>query len=285
MTDWVYDEGLDTPSNAGLCEWDDAAVRINMGGSFYSENLPPCFSTPPPRESVEPLVYDDGGFAGPVYYDAWEFDLEGWLVAATVADCDAAGEFLRDNFNIRRGFRQLVFERLSWAQRRYLTARVNGVVSVIDPPEDAKQYPVRDFIIPLVATDPRLYNADEQHIITIVTATPLPNIGRSSTPYVVRFNGPLTNPQIDGPGTAGTNRIRFQGVIPDGGWVEVDTYVDGVLTAVNDLGENAMGTNTYGDGLSDSSSSVIGPSLTGGLWTATDDGGAGDTVATYRDAW
>lgn len=276
-----YDAGSTSPTYAGLIEFN--GIRFN-DGTFKSQRVPLIVDSAPVRDAVTDLPSDDGGFAGTAFYGPWQFDLEAWLYVPSPDDVQAALDYLQSKVNTAAGLLTMPVNSRGWSAARQVTARVAGQIVVNEPDVDLKKVPRRDFTIPFVAPDPRLYAAALQQV-TVTTGTTLTNNGSVSTPFTVQFNGPLTNPQIDGPGAAGTNRIRFSGTIPSGHWVEVQTNPASVtgVTAYDDTGASAYGTGTYGSGISAFTATVIAPGSSS--WTATADSGTGSTVVSFRDAW
>lgn len=278
---FTYDAGTSTPNLAGLVEFN--GIRIN-DGTFVCTHLGGIIDSSGLRSNITQLPSDHGGTAGTPFYDPRDILIEGYLTVPLLADVDGATDLLEQSFNLWAGLQTLTVNRAGWAAARQLTARVAGPIQIVEPDMLAKLVPDRDFTIPLVAPDPRLYAVTEQ-AVTVTAGTSLTNGGSIDTPFRVRFNGPLTNPQIDGPGAAGTNRIRFSGTVTSGHWVEVQTNPASStgVSAYDDAGASAYGTGTYGSGVSAFTATTITPGSSS--WTATADSGTGSTVVYFRDAW
>ena len=276
---YTRSDGTTTPNLAGLLQL-ASGFRIN-DGTFV---LTRCdlFDSPPVRPSVTPLSNDHGGYPGTPFYSPWEFTIEGYLTVPVLADVWSAKDDLEGAFNLDAGLLVLTLNASGWSATRQVTARVNGPIQFLEPAMLAKQVPDRDFTIPMIAPDPRRYSTTE-HSQAITSNTSVSNAGKTSTPFKVRFNGPQTNPKLDLHGTSGSRRIKFTGTITSGHYVEVNTYDNGVMTAVDDAGANAYGTGTYGTGVTKATASVLAPGSS--AWDATNDSGAGGTTLYWRDAW
>lgn len=274
---WTYDAGTDVPDVHGLCEF--PALRIN-DGTFRPLSLPPIFSTAPLRVIANPLPSDDGGTFGPTRLDVWPFDIVCWFFESDDAtfrtDLGSIIDYVRANVSVDD--QTVLFNAPGWAEARQMTLRLGGQITIVEPEKGEASVPARDVTIPMLAVDPLLYSTTE-HTVTIASATSVTNAGNFSTPFTVRFNGPVTDVRIDGPGTAGTNRLRYPGTIASGDWIEVSTNpaAAGGVTAVDQ-----DGTNVYADlGAFTARSLPAGTSS----WTKTVTSGAGAVTVTYRDAW
>ena len=273
------DDGTSTPNLAGLIQL-PSGFRINDG--TFELHHSDIFDSPPVRPSVTPLANDHGGYPGTPFYDPWPFVIEGRMWVSALADIWGGKDDLEGAFNLDAGLIVLTLNTAGWSATRQVTARVNGQIQFLEPTEMEKLLPQRDFVIPMIAPDPRRYSTTE-HSQTITSNTSVTNAGKTSTPFKVRFNGPQTNPKLDLHGTSGTKRIKFTGTITSGHYVEVNTYSNGVMTAVDDSGANAYGTGTYGTGVTKATAYVLAPGASG--WDATNDSGAGTTVVYWCDAW
>lgn len=276
---YTRDDGTTTPNLAGLIQL-PSGFRINDGTFVLTDS--DIFDTATVRSNVTVLSSDHGGYAGAAFYNPFEFTIEGYLTVPTLADVWAAKDDLEGAFNLDAGLQVLTLNTSGWSATRQVTARVNGPVQFLEPQMLGKLLPDRNFVIPMVAPDPRRYSTTE-HSQTITSATGVTNAGKLSTPLKVRFNGPQTDPKIDVAGTSGTARIKFTGTITSGHWVEVNTYSNGVMTALDDSGGNAYYGGTYGDGISKATLKTLPAGATS--LTATNTSGAGSTVVKWRDAW
>ncbi|MBV9292627.1 MAG: hypothetical protein JO222_09270 [Frankiales bacterium] len=281
---YSYDAGSTTPTYAGLCEFN--GKRIN-DGTFKSTTLPMLTDGPPRRDAMSPLPSDDGGISGDPFLDAWAFQIEGWLRTLNPDDVWAAISDLRSAFTVGAGYQQLKFKARGWAQARYLTARVTATPSITEPDLHLKKVPRRDFLISMEASDPRSYNADVLTSVSINrgSSANITNAGNYPTPIVAVFVGPLTNPQLDGPGASGRNRIRLKNsdgtdfVIAPGDSVTVNLNPSSA-TGVTILDNS--GANQY-PAAAALTASTIGPGTES--WALTGDSGGGHVTVQIRDAW
>lgn len=270
-----YDAGTSTPNLAGLAEI--GSIRVN-DGTFVLTRCGRLVTSPRPRSVIAPLPSDHGGSVGTPFYDPMTFPLEGYLTVPVLDDVWGAIDLLLETFNLENGLQTLTLDTGGWSATRQIDVMLDGEVQIVEPTMLAKKVPDRDFTVGLIAPDPRLYATTEQSV-TVTTATSLTNNGTAATPFTVRFNGPRTNPYIDGPGTAGTNRIRYSGAIASGHWVEVTTNpaTETGVTAVDDTGANVYGS------LTNFTARTIAPGSSS--WTVTSDSGTGTVTVKFRDAW
>lgn len=234
--------------------------------------------TPDVRDTVYELPSDDGGVVGLPFLAPRIITLEGMLTVPVLADVWGAIDLLKSAFNIGwtwlQGLQQMTVNTTGWSNKRYLLVQARPL-QIIEPEGLEKLVPDRLFTVTLVAPDPLMYNADSAHAITILTSTTtLTNSGTAPSPFVVRFNGPLTDPELIGPGITGS--ISYTGTIASGHWIEVGTNPrgDGTgLYAVDDLGAS-VNLDTF-------TSRLVPPGAS--AWTKT--GGTGTVTVTFRDAW
>lgn len=275
MPPFIYVPGTDAPLYSGFAEF--PGVRFGYDGTFRADDIPPIYQSAPLRLSAVDLPRD-GVTVPPVLLDGWQFTLGGELRVDDPDDVQAAKDYLRSKVNVGVGWTTLTLNALGWTGKRQMTVMVAGQITIPDPDgHDARRtIGNRDITIPLIAADARQYSVVLQ-AVDIGTGTTLTNAGDYPAPFTVRFNGPLTNPRVDGPGTAGTNRIELARDLAAGEWVDVTTWDDGVTTAVDDAGVNAIGdVNT-------DTASVIMPGDSD--WTASADAGSGVTTISFRDTW
>jgi len=281
---YVRDNGSTTPTIAGFCAF--GGFQIN-DGTAKSANLGMLTGSPPIIDVVNDLPSDDGGLDGIPIYGAWRFTIDGWLYVSAVDLIQSAINDLRSVFNIAAGTQLLTFKARDFNETRQMLVRVNGQIVINDPGPGQRKISRRDFTIPLLATDPRAYDADtlRSQSFTVGSTHALVNNGNYSTPITVQFIGPLTDPYIDGPGTAGTNRIALANqdgspyVIGSGVSVTVTTNpaAPGGVTALNN-----SGVSVYAK-VATRSASVIIPGSNN--WTLHASAGSGTAVVTSRDAW
>lgn len=199
-----YSAGSATPGYGGLAEF--SSLRIN-DGTFKPIFLPPLTDTAPLR-LPSGQVPRGGGAAGDAVLDMWAFEIGGYLDVSSADDVQAAIDYLRSKVNAAQGAMTLTLNAKGWAATQTMTVRVNGQVSVEDPEVARKKVPRRTFTIPLLATDPRRYGAAVTTAVT--TGTSITNAGTTPAPFDVIFTGPLTSPQINGPGSG--NIIKLTSV-------------------------------------------------------------------------
>lgn len=278
---FTYRAGSSTPNLAGLAE--TSTVRISGGndgtydGTYELHSCGRLIASPPLRTGLATLPGDHGASSGTPLYTEFPFTIEGRLSVPVLADVWGAIDLLLQAFNLDAGLQTLTLNTSGWSATRQISVLVDGPVTILEPLEMEKLVPDRDFIIPLVAPDPRMY-ATSQTTTTVTTATAVTNAGTASTPITVRFTGPQTNPQIDGPGTAGTNRIKYTGTVASGHYVEVSANATGTgVTALDDLSANVY------SGLTAFTARKLAPGASS--WTATNTSGAGATTVKFRSAW
>lgn len=278
---------LASPNLAGGCEI--GSIRINgvtdgtYDGTFELHRLGGVLDgSPDLRDAISLLPSDDGGFAGLPFYNPRDITLEGLLSVPVLSDVWGAIDLLKSTFNVAGipgqpvPLQQLTVNTTGWANKRFLMVRPSGILQIVEPDGLAKSTPDRLFSVPLVAPDPLMYNADTLQAVT-VTSTNLTNNGNAPTPFVVRFNGPLTNPNLSGPGLTGRT-IVYTGTIASGHYVEVGTNPagDGTgLYAVDNTGADVTPNVTA------FTARVIPPGTS--AWGTS--GGAGAIVVSFRDAW
>lgn len=279
---FTYDPGTSTPNLAGLVQTaltiSSNPFRIN-DGTFELHSCGRLVSSAPLRTGLTTLPADHGASTGTPLYTEFPFDITGRLWVPTLSDIWAAYDLLLQAFNLNTGLQTLTLNASGWSATRQIDVLVDGQVQIVEPLEMEKLVPNRDFTVPVVAPDPRLYSTT-QHSTTVTSSTAVTNAGTASTPITVRFTATstLVNPQIDGPGTAGTNRIKYTGTIASGHWVEISANAAGTgVSAVDDTGANVYGN------LSAFTARVLAPGASN--WTATQTSGTSTTSVKFRDAW
>jgi hypothetical protein len=281
---YTRDNGSTTPTLNGFCAFN--GLQIN-DGTFKSSNLGMITGSPPIRAAASSLPSDDGGLDGVPLYDQWEFDLEGELFVDSADYVQSAIDDLRRTFNLAVGLNTMTFKSRGFTGTRRMSVRLNGQIVTNDPGKGRRKTRTRTFTIPLLAVDPRAY--DDATLRTVVfnpgdTKT-LTNDGNYPSPFIAEFDGTVTNPQFDGPGTAGFNRLRmlnFDGsdyTITSPHFVRISTYPSTPtgITALDDAGVSVYGK------VANRSAGTISPGTSS--WTYTATSGAGQLVLTYRDAW
>lgn len=282
---WTYEAGSATPGPSGLFEL--PSLRLTDDGSFCPLAIPPLFTSPPIRDSVTPMASDHGGRFGLALYDPFPFEVTGWfLCAEDLSDLGEIVDYLKDKANLRHHSQTVLLNLPGWAEARQMTVRVTGQISIVQPERSDALVSEREFTIPLTAADPLKYSTTE-HTVTVTSGTSVVNAGDADTPVTVRFNGPVTNPQVDKAGTSGSDRIKLLNadgsdvVIASGHYIDVSTNPagDGGISAVDDTGASVY------DKVAAFTVSAQ-PLWSGSTsWTKTVDAGAGAVQFIYRDAW
>lgn len=277
MSGFTYAAGSTTPTDpAGLIEWPSARFS---DGSLRPLIIPPLWESAPLRVTKSDLP-GDGGYVPDPKLDAWEFEVKAWLLVDDTAgeDVQSALDYLRGKINAYLGWQDVLLRGFSadWTENRQMRLRLAGQLTADVPEKGTLMSPERDLTIPVIAADPRMYSTTLHSSPLNATLT---NAGNTPAPLTVTFEGPLTNPRVDGPGTAGTNRIRLGRTLLTGESVTVTTYDpdSGQLTAIDDTGANA-----YGD-ITAATARTLDVGAT--AWTKTADAGAGTVTVEWRDAW
>lgn len=279
--------GTTNPTIAGYASF--GSLPIN-DGTFKSSFLEMIEGSPDIVTDIVELPNDDGGFDGYPLYGPWKFSIEGWIYVPVIDDIQAAINDLRSVFNLYTGLGLLTFKSRGFSGTRQMTVRLADKIVITDPGLGRRKVRRRDFTLPLVAPDPRAYNADSEHSVDFASGAThdLTNNGNYPTPFTVQFVGPLTNPQLDGPGPAGSNRIRLYNsdgtdyVIASGHSVTVQTN-PAAANGVTVLDET--GASVY-EHVDTRTAALIMPGTSS--WTLTTTGGGADTghaTVKDRDAW
>ena len=264
---YSYSAGTTTPNLGGLAEFN--GVRIN-DGTFEMHHLGGVLDSAPVRTASSSLPSDDGGFVGLRFYDPATIGLEGKLIVADYTQIGPALDQLRGAFNLNAGLQTLTLNYPGWASARQMTAFVSGQVTVNEPPDLEKLVPEREFVIPLTAPDPRLYNVNST-TTTITTGTTVTNNGTYPTPFVVQFTGAATNPSL----TTAAGAISMTYSVASGHNVQVNTN-PATTTGISALDGT---TNVYGN-VTTFTVYTIPPGTS--TWSYT---GGGSCTVTFRDAW
>lgn len=265
---YSYDAGTTTPNLGGLAEFN--GVRIN-DGTFEMHRLGGIIDSAPVRSTVTPLPSDDGGFVGALFNDPLVIGLEGKLWVADYTQVGPALDQLRGAYSAKVGLQTLTLNYPGWSTARQVQAFVAGQVTVDEPPDLEKLVPDRNFVIPMVAPDPLLYNVSTT-TTTITTGTTVTNNGTAPTPFVVRFTGAATNPSL----TTSAGTIAMTYTVASGHYAEVNTNAaaSSGISALTDTGTNVYGNVT--------TFTVYRIPAGNSSWTYT---GGGTCTVTFRDAW
>lgn len=229
---WSYAAGTSTPGFGGLAEF--TSLRIN-DGTFRPISLPPLTQTAPLRVPSGP-VPRGGGATGDALLDSWAFEIVGFLDALTPSDVQPAIDYLFSKVNVSKGAMTLTLNAKGWAATQTMTVRLNGQVSIDEPDVPLKKVETRMFTIPLLAADPRRYGAAVTTAVT--TGTSIGNAGTTPAPFEAIFVGPLTSPQLNGPGTGNILKLTS---VAGGQTITVKTVdpTTGTTTLSDNLGTSA----------------------------------------------
>lgn len=278
---WSYNAGTTTPNLAGLVEFN--GVRLN-DGSYTLTSLGGLDSSPGVRGTAAPLPSDDGGTPLTPFYDPREFTLEGYLEVTTLSDIWAAKDYLRGAFNLNNtGLQTLVFNTSGWTARRQVSARIAGPVQFDEPTMLEKLDLRRDFQIPMVAPDPRAYNADTLQSVTVgTTATALTNNGNIPTFFTVAFaggTGGWSNPSLIRDSDSAKIEFNTFSIAAGATWtVTTNPSAAGGITVTDNTGGNH-----YGNLTAFTARTIA---VGSGNWHVGGTPGAGATcTVTFRDAW
>lgn len=282
---YVPGDALTSPNLAGGIEIPAVTIgsdpfRINGNGTFELHRLGGVLDgTPDVRDAVYELPSDDGGVTGLPFLSPRVITLEGLLTTPTLPDVWGAIDLLKSAFNIGwtwlQGLQLMTINTSGWSHKRQMYVQARPV-QILEPDGLEKLVPDRLFTVMLVAPDPLMYNADSAHAVTILsTTTTLTNDGTAPSPFVVRFNGPLTDPELLGPGLTGQS-ISYTGTIASGHWIEVGTNPRGDGTGLYAIDDSLASVNL------DTFTARQIPAGTS-AWLKT--GGSGTVTVTFRDAW
>lgn len=260
---WSYAAGTTTAGYGGMAEL--PSVRFN-DGTFKSLFVPPLVQTAPLRVPSGP-VPRGGGTVGDALLDVWAFDLQGWFDAIVGDDVQAVTDYLRLHVNAAQGDMTLTLKGRGWSSTQTMTVRLNGQVTVDEPEVERKKGETRIVTIPLIAADPRRYGTAITTAIT--TATNVTNAGTTPAPFEAVFVGPLTDAELNGPGT--------------GNIITLSTVASGQTITVTTV-DPATGTTTLADNISTDPMDLFGLMVTDTAdyiqpgteaWTFTKSAGAG----------
>lgn len=288
---FVYDDGSTTPGYNGSITV--GGIRLNSasptgtspaGGTFKLDGANPFFSTPPTRVAPIPLGADSGGIPSPIWYDSWQFPLTGWLwVPSGPDDVPAAQDQLRSIFSARNGMLTLVGNARGWANKRQLLAQTVGQIT-FEPRDGTLRIPTRNFTIPMLASDPLAYDADNLKTATLPmdnSANTLTSSGVADAPFTARFTGPFNTAASlirNSDGAAITLSLSLTA----GQYVDVTTNAAGnaVISATKSDDTNVWNKVT--------AYSLLRVAAGANVWRAAGSSGttgASQVTVTWRDVW
>lgn len=276
---YTYSAGTTTPNLAGLAEFN--GVRIN-DGTFEMHRLGGVIDSAPVRDTVAPMPSDDGGYVGAIFTDPLQISLEGKILVADYTQVGPALDQLRGAFTAKAGLQTLKLNYPGWATARQVQAFVAGAIAVDEPPDLEKLVPDRNFVIPMIAPDPLLYDADNLRTIDVPmtgAATAVTNAGTAPTFMVARFTGPFSTSATLTRASDGAS-IVYSNSAGAGGYIDVQTNPVVGVSAVTNLGVNVYFSVTAW------TLYTIPPGTTNFSATAASGTtGASKVTLTWRDAW
>lgn len=220
---WTYDPGTSTPGGLALVE--TSALRIN-DGSFVLSAIGGLSDTPDVRASLAESAEGHGGYLSSSFYRPRQITVEGYVLTDSLADLWVAIDYLKGAFNLAnpRGSTRLFVKSLGWSERRFCDVRVAGPLVIAEPGRGSEQrQPYRDFQIPLVAPNPRLYGETVYDTVNHAFSNvqyQMVNEGSMPSPGQWIVDGPATNPSLID--DANARAIRYQGTVPSGSTLIVD---------------------------------------------------------------
>lgn len=133
------------------------------------------------------------------------------------------------------------------------------------------------FVVDLLMADPFWYGEEIEETVPLAGATILNTATTAVRKMVIRFNGPLTNPQLVNQSPDIPIAVSYVGAIAGGEWVDLDTDN---YTARNQLGASVIGNITHSG---DRAWMALNPGANAMLLNAS--AGSGDVDITYSPAY
>lgn len=227
---FAYTAGDAEPDFSGLLEFRSKSLRICnvptgsplVEPTFKPLLIPPLVATTPIRYNVTP-VPRNGAFVSDPIVDSWQFDVTGWFLMDDVDDVGAAFEYLCDVVSVANGQMVIELDDPSWTERRIMTVQKAGPVAYGTNPDKGEMAAgYREFVLPLIASDPIKYSLTSTDTV-ISGSTAVLNDGNAKVPYAVKFDGAVTDHiQID----TGGSTVLFDHAMSSGDFVTIST-VDG----------------------------------------------------------
>lgn len=230
-----YVAGDASPDWFGSIEWPDLLISVN--GTFSPLYIPPLFESAPTRHSSTPMPRGGTAASDPLL-DEWAFEVRCRVMLEDAADIQGAFDYLREKVNTYLGWQTVNVKGHGWAAAQTMTLRLDGQIRPGAEPEPGEVLvPTREIMIPVLATDPRRYGAAVTTAIT--TGTLVTNAGTTPAPFEAILVGPLTAPELDGPGAG--NKIKLTSVA-SGQTITVTTVdpATGTTTLSDNLGTDPM---------------------------------------------
>lgn len=145
------------------------------------------------RDAREANPMRDGELALPAYYGGRTITLTGRILARSVAEMRTMQADLKRTFGSLEEARLAFYNDAGSTNYIFINARKSAPIQIREL--QANQYPHRDFLITLRASDPRFYSSATSTIAaygsTLATTFTGVNSGHASSDPVIRINGPL----------------------------------------------------------------------------------------------
>lgn len=233
---YAYDEGTNVPVAAGLVEFYRPVARVEPGGatlrinngSFITTKTTGIQDTPAPRMAEQNLAADHGEYLSQAFYGGRLITVEGTVQQrfGVYADVEEAIEDLKTCWvtsTLGSGL-TVTLGRQGWGQKRQMACRLADAIVFEQPDQGHIRKPWREFLLPMRAADPRMYNAELERVIDVPatnTATSCANIGNFETPIIADFYGPFdTLNLID---DANGRNMKIAVALPSGEYIRVRT--------------------------------------------------------------
>lgn len=273
MTDWWPVVAGTAVDFSGVLDF-PSGLRLGGDDGTFRLSVAPCITDSMPLRVSSGPAPRGGGMVGDPLPDVWPFDVQGWFLVDDPADIQAAVDLLHQKVNFALGWQTVTLNAPGWPATRTMTLRVGGQITVDPRDRGDMTVPERVYTIPLIAADPRRYGPAVTTPIT--TGTSVTNGGVIPSPFVATFVGPLTDPELNGPGTGNILKLT---TVASGQTVTVTTVdpTTGTTTAIDNTGADVF------DLIVTDKVDYIDPGTES--WTFTKTAGAGSASMTVRSAW
>lgn len=239
------------------------------------------------RDAREPNPMRDGELALPAYYGGRTITLTGRIMARNVAEMRTMQSNLKKAFAALQETPLQFYNDGTATSYVYINARKSAPIQMRESQQN--QFPTRDFLITLRASDPRFYSAATSTFAitgsSLATTYKHYNSGWATSDPVIRINGPLVPTNV---GTYGQSSI----VNITAGQALTLIYDRSALTSASSFVEinTARRTVTGSTGTLNYSNVLAGslfPQIVGGTNTFWAVGltGTGNVRVNYQSAW
>lgn len=231
-----YGTGASPLSALGLVEFpnllvDSVPLRIH-DGTFVLTGAGGLWETPDARTTDTSAPYTHGAYPSSAFYLPRAITLEGFILADTLPEVWEAVEILRRiNLHDGLGYQHVESIMPGWRERRFQFARPAGPLLIAEPGVGSQQrQPRREFLLPLVAPNPRQYGATLRGATTQVTANGLTgaqgtvqvlNEGNFPAPFEWVVVGPWNSPRLID--SSRGREIRYEGLVDTGQTLRVES--------------------------------------------------------------